>query len=76
MNPGGGSTAPRAISDWLASLPRDREFSLDWAYNQLLDDHPKRAITKNNASSAITRSGRFETWMDGRCRMFKFRGPK
>jgi len=68
--------ATRAISDWLASLPRDREFSIHQAYETLLKDHPKQAPTKARASMAITKSGLFDTWMDGRARMFKFRGPK
>ena len=66
----------RAVSDWLASLPRDREFSIDWAYHRMLDDYPKRAVSKARASQLLTRSKLFDTWMDGRARMFKFRGPK
>ena len=66
----------RAMREWLASLPKDREFSIDWAYERMLDDHPKRATSKARASMAITKSGRFETWMDGRCRMFRYRGAK
>jgi len=42
----------------------------------LLTDHPKQAPTKARASMAITKSGLFDTWKDGRVRMFKFRGPK
>lgn len=68
--------ASRAVSDWIASLPRDREFSIHQAYETLLQDHPKQAPTKARASMAITKSGLFETWMDGRVRMFKFRGNK
>ena len=68
--------ASRAVSDWLASLPRDREFSIDWAYERMLDDHPKRATSKARASMAITKSGLFESRVVGRVRMFKYRGPK
>ena len=64
----------RAVSDWLASLPRDREFSVHQAYEMLLKDHPRQAPTKARASMAITRSGMFESWMDGRDRMFRYRG--
>jgi hypothetical protein len=66
----------RAVSDWLASLPRDREFSIHQAYETLLKDHPKQAPTKARASMAITKSGLFDTWMDGRARMFRRKGAK
>lgn len=66
----------KAMTDWLASLPRNREFSLEWAYNQLLDDHPRNAVDRSRASRVITLSGQFDTWKDGHARMFKFRGPK
>ena len=68
--------ASRAVSDWLASLPRDREFSIDWAYERMLDDHPKRATSKARASMAITKSGQFEIWMDGKARMFRWKGAR
>ena len=68
--------ASRAVSDWLASLPRDREFSIHQAYETLLKDHPKQAPTKARASMAITKSGLFDTWMDGRARMFRRKGAK
>ena len=66
----------RAISDWLASLPRDREFSIHHAYELLLKDHPRQALTKARASMAITKSGMFDSWMDGRARMFRRKGAK
>lgn len=65
------ATAPYPIG-W-ASLPRDREFSVHQAYEMLLNDHLKQAPTKARASMAITESGLFDSWMDGRARMFKFR---
>jgi len=68
--------ATRAVSDWLASLPRDREFSVHQAYETLLKDHPKQAPTKARASMAITKSGLFDSWMDGRARMFRRKGAK
>jgi hypothetical protein len=66
----------RELREWLASLPRDREFSLDWAYDQLLDDHPKRAVYKSRASRVISASGLFDTWTEGNVRMFRYRGRK
>ena len=42
----------------------------------MLSDHPKRALAKNQASSEITKSGLFESWKDGKVRMFRFRRPK
>ncbi|NLX47979.1 MAG: hypothetical protein GXY70_07425 [Euryarchaeota archaeon] len=64
----------RAIRDWLASLPRDREFSLEWAYNRLLDDYPRYAVDRSRASRAINQTKLFDTWKDGKVRMFKYRG--
>ena len=66
--------ATRAVSDWLASLPRDREFSIHQAYETMLTDHPRQAPTKARASMAITKSGMFESWMDNGTRMFRHRG--
>lgn len=66
----------RAISDWIASLPRDREFTIYEAYDMLLRDHPKQAPTKARASMAITKSGLFESWHEGRMHMFRYRGEK
>ena len=67
----------RAVREWLASLPKDREFSLEWAYNRLLDDYPRYAVDRSRASGAIIRTGKFDSWVDGDgCRMFKYRGPK
>lgn len=69
--------ASRAIADWIASLPRTREFSLDWAYGVLLNDHPKRAFNKSRASAAITKSGLFDRWKDKQgAVMFRYRGPR
>lgn len=62
------------MSDWLASLPRDREFSIEHAYGRMLDEYPKRAVTKSRASQMLSRSGQFDTWLVGRVRMFRFRG--
>lgn len=42
----------------------------------MLDDHPKRATSKARASMAITKSGLFETWMDGKARMFRWKGAR
>ena len=66
----------RAMREWLSSLPRDREFSLDWAYDRLLDDHPRFADDRSRASSAITATGLFDTWKEGKVRMFKWKGAK
>jgi hypothetical protein len=54
----------RAISDWLGSLPHDREFSLEWAYGQMLTDHPRQAPDRSRCSRAITATKRFERWTD------------
>lgn len=66
----------RAMREWLASLPKDREFSLDWAYDRLLDDYPRFAVDRSRASRAITATRLFDTWKEGKVRMFKFRGPE
>jgi len=67
----------KAMKDWLASLPRNREFSLEWAYNRLLDDHPRQAPGRSRCSSAILVTGLFERWKDPQgAVMFRYRGPK
>lgn len=66
----------RAMREWLASLPRDREFSLEWAYNRLLDYYPRYAVDRSRASRAITSTKLFDTWKDGKVRMFKWKGAK
>jgi len=66
----------RELREWLASLPRDREFSLDWAYDQLLNDYPKRATYKKRASRVISGSGLYDTWFEGNVRMFRYRGTE
>lgn len=67
----------KAMNDWLASLPRTGEFSLETVYQSMLTDHPRQAPGRSRCSSAILVTGLFERWKDPQgAVMFRYRGPK
>lgn len=67
----------RYISDWLASLPRTREFSLNEAQQMLIKANPKYAHSLRGCARALRSDGRFVRCDgSGGCVMFRYRGPR
>lgn len=64
------------VSEVIGALPRHEDFSLDHAHEQMLQSFPRYAVTRARLSQAIIKTGKFDTWVDKRTRMFRFRGRK
>ena len=67
----------RVVAEWISDLPRDREFSLEWSYQQFRERYPKQVPVKAMLSRFITSTGNFDRWREPQgAVMFKFKGDR
>jgi hypothetical protein len=63
----------RMIDEVISALPKNGDFSLEHAYEEMLRTFPRYAVTKGRLSQAIIKTGKFESWKEKDMRMFRYR---